>query len=105
MNHRWLQDVLNARLIIMLTDNMKLLHSKSLSIEAVRRYDVDNAKDILAFGFNPHKIFLFSNLGYVGGPFYENIIDVARHISVSNIKMALGFGDEDNVGMVYCCST
>ena len=105
MNYRWLQDVLNARLIIMLTDDMKLLHSKSLSVEAVRRYDIDNAKDILAFGFNPHKTFLFSNLDYVGGAFYENIIGVARHISVSNIKTALGFGDEDNVGMFYCCST
>ena len=89
----------------MLTDDMKLLHSKSLSIEAVRRYDIDNAKDILAFGFNPLKTFLFSNLDYVGGAFYENIIGVARHISVSDIKLALRFGDDDNVGMFYCCST
>jgi tryptophanyl-tRNA synthetase len=89
----------------MLTDDMKMLHSKNLKVQDVRRYDVDNAKDILAFGFNPKKTFIFSNLDFVGGAFYENIIGVARHISVKNIKTALGFGDDDNVGMFYCCST
>lgn len=89
----------------MLTDDMKLLHSKGLTIHDVRRYNVDNAKDILAFGFNPKKTFIFSNLDFVGGAFYQNIIGVARHISVKDIKHALGFSDEDNVGMFYCCST
>lgn len=89
----------------MLTDDMKLLHCKDLTVQDVRRFDLDNAKDILAFGFNPNKTFLFSNLDFVGGAFYENIVGVARHISAKNIKDALGFGDDDNVGMFYCCST
>lgn len=89
----------------MLTDDMKLLHSKDLTVQDVRRFDVDNAKDILAFGFDPKKTFLFSNLDFVGGAFYENIINVARRISMGDIKDALGFGENDNVGMFYCCST
>lgn len=89
----------------MLTDDMKLLHSKHLTVQDVRRFDVDNAKDILAFGFDPKKTFVFSNLDFVGGAFYENIIGVARHISMKSIRDALGFGDDDNVGMFYCCST
>ena len=104
-NSRWLQDVFKAPLIIMLTDDMKLLHSKGLTIDDVKRYDVDNAKDIIAFGFDPKKTFVFSNLDFVGGAFYQNIVGVARHISVKDIKDALGFGDDDNVGMFYCCST
>jgi tryptophanyl-tRNA synthetase len=102
---RWLQDVFDAPLILMLTDDMKLLHSTSLSVPTVRRYTVENAKDILAFGFNPRKTFMFSNFDYVGGSFYQNIIRVARLITVSDIKQALGFSDEQNVGMFYCCST
>lgn len=102
---RWLQAVLQAPLVIMLTDDMKLLHSKHLTVQDVRRFDVDNAKDILAFGFDPKKTFVFSNLDFVGGAFYENIIGVARHISMKSIRDALGFGDDDNVGMFYCCST
>lgn len=84
---------------------MKLLHSRDLTVQDVRRFDVDNAKDILAFGFDSKKTFIFSNLDFVGGAFYENIIGVARHISVKSMKNALGFGDDRNVGMSYCCST
>jgi tryptophanyl-tRNA synthetase len=102
---RWLQDVFKAQLILMLTDDMKLLHSPSLIVPTVKRYTVENAKDILAFGFHARKTFMFSNLDYVGGSFYQNIIRVARLIKVSDIKEALGFDDEQNVGMFYCCST
>ncbi|EME80392.1 uncharacterized protein MYCFIDRAFT_32009 [Pseudocercospora fijiensis CIRAD86] len=102
---KWLQDVFGAPLIMMLTDDMKLLHSASLDVSTVKRYTVENAKDILAFAFDPVKTFMFSNLDFVGGPFYQNIIRVARMIRVSDIKQALGFEDRHNVGMFYCCST
>jgi tryptophanyl-tRNA synthetase len=74
-------------------------------VPTVKQYTVENAKDILAFGFDPHKTFMFSNLDYVGGSFYKNIVRVARLIKVSDIKQALGFNDDQNVGMFYCCST
>lgn len=102
---RWLQDVFHAPLIIMLTDDMKLLHSDGLNVKDVKRYALGNAKDILAFGFKPESTFMFSNLDYVGGAFYENIIAVARRIQIKDIKTALGFNDSDNVGMFYSCST
>ncbi|KAF1844289.1 tryptophanyl-tRNA synthetase [Cucurbitaria berberidis CBS 394.84] len=102
---KWLQDVFQVPLIIMLTDDMKLLHSQKLDFESVARYTSDNAKDILAFGFNPASTFMFSNLDFVGGAFYRNIVSIARLIRVSDIKNALGFTDAENVGMFYCCST
>ncbi|KEQ68222.1 tryptophanyl-tRNA synthetase [Aureobasidium namibiae CBS 147.97] len=102
---KWLQDVFDAPLVLMLTDDMKLLHSPSLAVPTVKRYTIKNAKDILAFGFNTQKTFMFSNLDYVGGSFYQNIVRVARLIKVSDIKRALESGDEQNVGMFYCCST
>ncbi|OCK74767.1 tryptophanyl-tRNA synthetase [Lepidopterella palustris CBS 459.81] len=102
---KWLQEAFGAKLVIMLTDDMKLLHSTSLKFQDVRRFLIDNAKDILAFGFPMESTFMFSNLDFVGGAFYENIVAVARHIQVSSIKTALGFNDDNNVGMFYCCST
>jgi tryptophanyl-tRNA synthetase len=90
---------------MMLTDDMKLLHSPSLTASAVATYSSQNAKDILAFTFNPARTFLFSNLNFVGGAFYQNIINIARHITVTDIKKELGFEDNHNVGMFYCCST
>jgi tryptophanyl-tRNA synthetase len=97
--------VLGAKLILMLTDDMKILHDKDLAIQDVRRYDIANATDILAFGFDLSKTFMFSNMDYIGGAFYQNIISIARHITVKSIKEALGFTDDNNVGMFYCCST
>lgn len=76
-----------------------------LDLPTVKRYTVENAKDILAFAFNPLKTFMFSNLDFVGGAFYQNIIRVARMIKNSDIRQALGFEDEQNVGMFYCCLT
>lgn len=102
---RWLQDVFNAPLLIMLTDDMKMLHTTGSDVDVVQRYTSANGSDILAFGFQAARTFLFSNLDFVGGPFYENIVRVARMISVASIKRALGFNDENNVGMFYCCST
>ena len=89
----------------MLTDDMKILHDKKLAITDVRKYDIANAKDILAFGFDLSKTFMFSNMDFVGGAFYQNIISIARHITVRSIKEDLGFTDDQNVGMFYCCST
>ncbi|KID82762.1 tryptophanyl-tRNA synthetase [Metarhizium guizhouense ARSEF 977] len=102
---QWLQETLGAKLILMLTDDMKILHDKDLPIQDVRKYDIANATDILAFGFDLSKTFMFSNMDYIGGAFYQNIISIARHITVRSIKEALGFTDDHNVGMFYCCST
>ncbi|ORY08599.1 tryptophanyl-tRNA synthetase [Clohesyomyces aquaticus] len=102
---RWLQEVLNAPLVIMLTDDMKLLHTPSLPFSAVQQFTSENAKDILAFGFPEPSTFMFSNLSYVGGAFYRNIVALARHIPVRDVKTALGFDYEKNVGMFHCCST
>ena len=93
-------DIFIAPLIIMFTDDMKLLHPKNLTVRDAKRFD--NAKDILAFGFSPKKTFIFSNLEFVGIAFYEEIIDIARHVSIKNIKNALNFGDDYNTRM-FCC--
>ncbi|PYH98638.1 tryptophanyl-tRNA synthetase [Aspergillus ellipticus CBS 707.79] len=102
---RWLQQAFRVPLILMLTDDMKLLHSPSLQFPDVRWFTTENAKDMLAFGFNPDSTFMFSNLDFVGGALYENIISIARHIRVEDVKDSLGFTDANNVGMLYCCAT
>lgn len=38
----------------------------------------ENAKDILALGFDPDRTFLFSDYSYMGGDFYRNITRIAK---------------------------
>lgn len=45
---KWLQDVFDVPLVIMLTDDEKALFKESLTFEDVMRFSRDNAKDIIA---------------------------------------------------------
>lgn len=83
----------DAPLVIMLTDDEKFLHSPKLKVEDVKRFTRQNAKDIIAVGFDLKKTFIFADFDYVKGALYENAIQIARRTTVSQIKGTFGFDD------------
>lgn len=62
--YRYLQDVFDVPLVIQMTDDEKFLW-KQLSLEEAHRLTYENAKDIIACGFDVNKTFIFSNLDYM----------------------------------------
>lgn len=62
---RWLQDTFDVPLVIQLTDDEKFLW-KDLTLEEAHRLAVENARDIIALGFDVDKTFIFSDLDYIG---------------------------------------
>jgi tryptophanyl-tRNA synthetase len=62
---KWLQDVFDVPLVIQLTDDEKFLW-KDLSVEETNRLAFENAKDIIACGFDVNKTFIFSDIDYIG---------------------------------------
>jgi tryptophanyl-tRNA synthetase len=66
---RWLQDAFDVPLVIQLTDDEKFLFKSALKTTDCRKYAVENAKDIISFGFDPKKTFIFSNMEYMGYSF------------------------------------
>lgn len=62
---RWLQETFNVPLVIQLTDDEKTLW-KDLTIEQSMKLARENAKDIIAMGFDVNKTFIFSNLDFIG---------------------------------------
>ena len=62
---RWLQEIFNVPLVNQLTDDEKFLW-KDLKMEEAQRLAVENAKDIIALGFDVEKTFIFSDLQFVG---------------------------------------
>ncbi|KAG7252257.1 LOW QUALITY PROTEIN: hypothetical protein CRUP_006347, partial [Coryphaenoides rupestris] len=62
---KWLQDVFDIPLVVQLTDDEKYLW-KDLTLEDCHRFAVENAKDIIACGFDVNKTFIFSDLDYMG---------------------------------------
>lgn len=63
---RYLQDAFKVPLVIQLTDDEKCMW-KSLSVEESQRLARENAKDIIACGFDITRTFIFSDFDYVGG--------------------------------------
>lgn len=62
---KWLQDVFNVPLVIQLTDDEKMLW-RDISLEDAHIMAYENAKDIIALGFDVNKTLIFSNLDYIG---------------------------------------
>lgn len=102
---KYLQDTFDCPLVIMLTDDEKFMHSQKITIEDSKRFAKENAKDIIAIGFDPAKTFIFSDFSYVGGAFYENMCAMAKRITINQIKGTFGFNDSNNIGEFHFCAT
>ncbi|EDO16027.1 hypothetical protein Kpol_495p25 [Vanderwaltozyma polyspora DSM 70294] len=101
---KWLQEVFDVPLVIELTDDEKFLFKQKLTINDVKKYARENAKDIIAVGFNPENTFIFSDLEYMGKGFYETVVRVSRQITGSTAKAVFGFTDSDCIGKIHFAS-
>ncbi|GAA5840453.1 hypothetical protein JCM9279_007330 [Rhodotorula babjevae] len=95
---QWLQDVFDCPLVIQLTDDEKFLFKSNLKLEQCHGFAYQNAKDIIACGFKLDKTFIFSDLDFVGGPFYRNVVKISRLITARQSQQTFGFKLDDNVG-------
>ncbi|KAK0465514.1 uncharacterized protein EV420DRAFT_1514695 [Desarmillaria tabescens] len=98
---KWLQDVFDVPLVVQLTDDEKFLFKQSLKPEQTKAFGRQNARDIIAVGFDLSKTFIFSDYDYISGPFYENISKISRQITYSQAKATFGFTDSDNIGRIH----
>ncbi|KOS18536.1 Tryptophan--tRNA ligase [Escovopsis weberi] len=101
---KWLQDVLDVPLIIMLTDDEKFLFSEKRTVEEVMGYTRQNARDIISIGFDPKKTFIFSDFEFVGGAFYRNIVRFSKRVTFNTAKAIFGFDGSSNIGKIHFAS-
>ena len=101
---KWLQEIFDVPLVIQLTDDEKFLFKQKLKIEEVIEYAKRNAEDIIAVGFNPENTFIFSDMEFMGGNFYQNVVKVSRQITTTTAKAVFGFQDSDNIGKIQFAS-
>ncbi|XP_038990384.1 tryptophan--tRNA ligase, cytoplasmic-like isoform X1 [Phoenix dactylifera] len=96
---KYLQDAFKVPLVIQLTDDEKCMW-KNLSVEESKRLARENAKDIIACGFDITRTFIFSDFNYVGGVFYENMVKVAKCVTFNKVVGIFGFTQEDHIGKI-----
>jgi len=95
---KYLQDVFDVPLVIQLTDDEKFLW-KDLTLEETHRLAFENAKDIIAVGFDPEKTFIFSDLDYIGN-LYPNICRIQKLVTTNQVRGIFGLQDSDNIGKI-----
>ncbi|CAF1459998.1 unnamed protein product [Rotaria sordida] len=91
---KWLQDVFDCPLVIQMSDEEKY-YFKQLDFNSVYELGLENAKEIIAFGFNPQKTFIFSNRDYrIQVPEYEIFVsEMKKNISAKQVSKVFGFGE------------
>ncbi|CAN0923213.1 Tryptophan--tRNA ligase, cytoplasmic [Linum grandiflorum] len=96
---KYLQDAFKVPLVIQLTDDEKCMW-KNLSVEESQRLARENAKDIIACGFDVTRTFIFSDFDYVGGEFYKNMVRIGKCVTYNKVVGIFGFSGEDHIGKV-----
>lgn len=96
---QYLQEAFNVSLVIQITDDEKFVFKPEYTLEQIQKYAYDNIKDIIAFGFDPQKTFIFMDTQYIGS-LYETIIKIQKGVTFNQEKGIFGFTGSDNVGMI-----
>ena len=102
---KWLQDAFNVPLVVQMTDDEKFIFKGEYTSESGDNLNhfagltVENAKDIIACGFDYNKTFLFSDLDYVGR-MYPNIVRIWKAVTTNTVNGIFGFDGSSNIGKI-----
>ncbi|KAE9357654.1 Tryptophan--tRNA ligase, cytoplasmic [Phytophthora rubi] len=92
----WLQKVFDVPLVIQLTNDEKFLF-KDQTLEESKVMAWENAKDIIACGFDVKKTFIFANTDYIK-EMYPQILKVQKCVTYNQVRGIFGFTGSDNIG-------
>ncbi|KAF1854290.1 hypothetical protein Lal_00015136 [Lupinus albus] len=92
-------------LVFMLTDDEKALFKDSLSFEDTHKYALENAKDIIALGFDEKKTFIYSDLEYLGHHFLMNAYEFSKLVTFNQVRGAFGFDGRCVKSSTYLLAT
>lgn len=99
---KYLQDVFDMPLVIMLTDDEKYLFKEKLKLPEVYQYARDNAKDIISIGFDPKKTFIYADTEFFSSGFNRhfslNTMEFEKLITNNQVRGAFGFDGSTNIG-------
>lgn len=92
----WLQKVFDVPLVVQLTNDEKFLF-KGQTLEESMKMMWENAKDIIACGFDPKKTFIFADTEYIQH-MYPEILRIQKCVTYNQVRGIFGFSGTDNIG-------
>jgi tryptophanyl-tRNA synthetase len=81
-------------------DEKYLVSKGDQDIPEYEKFSRENARDIIACGFNLERTFIFSDYDFMGHDFYRNITRIAKRISRGQADSTFGFTSSTNIGKV-----
>ena len=79
--------------MLTMKDDEKALFREKLTFEETHKFALQNAKDIIACGFDVKKTFIYSDLEYVKGHFLMNAWEFSKLITFNQVRGAFGFNE------------
>ena len=98
-----LQEKFDTFVLLQFTSDEKYLYNPSLVSEQIRKYVIDNIKDVLAVGFDPAKTYVIEDFRHIKY-LYQIAVSVARRLTYSTIRAVFGFTSETSIGMIFFAS-
>ena len=95
---KYIQDAFDAILVVQMSCDEKFYFKDGLDLDDANRLAYENAKDIIACGFNPDKTYIFSNLETVGGELYKNVVLTMKNMTGNQIRGTYGLTYDNNIG-------
>lgn len=97
---KWLQDVFKAYLIIQIADDEKFFF-KNLTYDEVKEMGKYNVEDIMTFGFDPVRTFIFFNREFSKTEPYATVVNsMMKHVRAVDVNLTFGFNKESNLGQM-----
>lgn len=102
---QWLQKAFDVPLVIQMTDDEKFIFKGVYedetgdNLDNFSRLTIENARDIIACGFDFDKTFLFSDLDYVGR-MYPNVVRIWKAVTTNKVSNIFGFDGSSNIGKI-----
>lgn len=94
----WLQRVLKAFVIIQISDDEKYWF-KDKEFNEIYELGKKNSIEIIAFGFDPERTFIFSNYDFKSFPAFKREVDnMLKVIRIKDISATFGIKEDDILG-------
>lgn len=99
----YLQEAFKVPCVIQLTDDEKFLFAKPrkdgrpLPLSEYMKYGRENARDIVAIGFDVKRTFIFADSKYIAH-LYPNVLRIQKLTTYNQARSIFGFVDSDNIG-------
>jgi tryptophanyl-tRNA synthetase len=103
----YLQKAFKCPVVIQIADDEKFYMKQKddkRSFDIFYKLGFENAKDIIACGFDPHSTFIFSNRQYrTHTPTFISLVaEMQEHVTSGLLSDIFGFNSSANVGMINC---